>query len=128
MLLGPAGTILLAACYGGPGMYAHQPASSPGGAQRLDEDLDGAYGPWTCAHAYDVARCEDAIRGLPAPDRLDCDDLDPARHPGADDPGGDGVDQDCDGVDGARGMDSRGDPAATPGLGSGRTYATPPSP
>lgn len=30
----------------------------------------------------------------------DCDEGDPARHPGADDPVGDGIDQDCDGVDG----------------------------
>ncbi|MEZ4319363.1 MAG: putative metal-binding motif-containing protein [Myxococcota bacterium] len=30
----------------------------------------------------------------------DCDDSDPAIHPGADDPVGDGIDQDCDGVDG----------------------------
>jgi len=44
ILLGPAGTILLAACYGGPGMYGHSPATGPAGAQRLDEDHDGAYG------------------------------------------------------------------------------------
>jgi len=122
VLLGPAGTILLAACYGGPGMYARQaPASGPGGAQRLDEDHDGAAGPWTCAHAYDVARCEEAIRGLATPDDLDCDDHDPARAPGALDPEGDGIDQDCDGVDGRR------DPAgAAPTRDGGRTYATPP--
>jgi hypothetical protein len=123
VLLGPAGTILLAACYGGPGMYGHQPVrSGPNGAQRLDDDHDGAFGPWTCTHAYDVARCEEAIRGLATPDDLDCDDHDPARAPGAADPDGDGVDQDCDGVDGRR------DPASavTPVPGSGRTYATPP--
>ncbi|MEQ1505714.1 MAG: putative metal-binding motif-containing protein, partial [Myxococcota bacterium] len=32
---------------------------------------------------------------------LDCDDRDPTRYPGAPDPDGDGVDQDCDGVDGS---------------------------
>lgn len=32
--------------------------------------------------------------------RVDCDDTDPAIHPGADDTVGDGVDQDCDGADG----------------------------
>ena len=122
ILLGPAGTILLAACYGGPGMYGHSPAAGPAGTQRLDEDHDGAYGPWTCAHAPDAARCQEAIAGLPAPGDLDCDDHDPARYPGAPDPAGDGIDQNCDGVDGVR------DPATpgTPGLGSGRTYAPPP--
>src|SRR5262249_45988961 len=74
ILLGPAGTILLAACYGGPGMYGHSPAAGPAGAQRLDEDRDGAYGLWTCAHAPDAARCQEAIAGLPAPSDLDCDD------------------------------------------------------
>ena len=30
----------------------------------------------------------------------DCDEADPSVHPGADDPVGDGIDQNCDGVDG----------------------------
>ena len=38
-------------------MYGHSPAG-PAGAQQLDEDHDGAYGPWTCAHAPDAARCQ----------------------------------------------------------------------
>ncbi len=33
---------------------------------------------------------------------FDCDDSDPQIHPGATDPLGDGVDQNCDGVDGVR--------------------------
>ena len=33
-------------------------------------------------------------------DRDDCKPSDPAIHPGADDPYGDGIDQNCDGVDG----------------------------
>ncbi len=39
----------------------------------------------------------------------DCDDTDPATHPGADDPFGDGRDTDCDGADG---VDADGDGAA----------------
>ncbi len=39
----------------------------------------------------------------------DCDDGDAAVHPGANDPGGDGVDQDCDGFDGDSAADSDGD-------------------
>jgi hypothetical protein len=38
--------------------------------------------------------------GVVTPD--DCDDADPARYPGAPDDVGDGIDQNCDGVDGAR--------------------------
>ncbi len=74
-LLGPAGAVLLAACYGPPvGMRGVQaPAPTP-----TDKDGDGA--------TSDV----------------DCDDNDPTRYPGAPDPYGDGIDQNCDGVDGWR--------------------------
>ncbi|MFO0547546.1 MAG: sulfatase-like hydrolase/transferase [Polyangiaceae bacterium] len=34
----------------------------------------------------------------------DCDEGDPRRHPGAEDPFGDGIDQNCDGVDGVAGV------------------------
>ncbi|MEO8706588.1 MAG: putative metal-binding motif-containing protein [Kofleriaceae bacterium] len=71
-LLGPAGAILLAACYGGPGRYHANMPSGP------DNDGDGVQ------------------------NGTDCDDADPARYPGAPDLVGDGVDQDCDGVDGHR--------------------------
>ncbi len=49
-----------------------------------------------------------ALYGAPAVDQDgdgylegdDCDDSDASIHPGADDPEGDGIDQNCDGVDG----------------------------
>ena len=96
-LLGPAGAILLAACYGPPGRY-YQQVRGPTGATRVDADHDGALGPWQCL-ANDTA-CEQSLPTLPVPKDLDCDDRDPARYPGAPDPDGDGIDQNCDGVDG----------------------------
>jgi hypothetical protein len=100
MLLGPAGAILLAACYGAPGMYNRQRFPyGPGGAVRLDEDHDGSFGPWTCGPNA-TAECEEFVRTAPPPADLDCDDHDATRYPGAEDPDGDGIDQNCDGVDG----------------------------
>ena len=98
-LLGPAGAILLAACYGGPGRYysAHDPRM-PAGATRLDRDHDGALGPYECAHAG--YSCMQEIARLPAPADLDCNDKDPSQFPGGADVAGDGVDSNCDGVDG----------------------------
>jgi putative metal-binding protein len=86
ILLGPAGAILLAACYGPPGRFQGQPVTPT----QADHDGDGS------------------------PANLDCDDNDPTRYPGAADPEGDGIDQNCDGVDGWR------DPNAKPAI------ATPP--
>ena len=79
-LLGPAGAVLLAACYGAPGRYgnAGRYPTTP-----TDQDGDGA--------TSDV----------------DCDDHDPTRYPGAADPDGDGIDQNCDGVDGWRELGSK---------------------
>lgn len=51
----------------------------------------------------------------------DCDEGDPARHPGATDARGDGVDQDCDGVDG-----SRSDPQPSDDVAPAAPAAPPP--
>ena len=76
LLLGPAGAVLLAACYGPPpGRYAH--LNQPG-VTDSDRDGDGS------------------------PQSQDCDDNDRQRFPGAADVMGDNVDQNCDGVDGWR--------------------------
>lgn len=118
-LLGPTGALLLAACYGAPGMYRRD-HNGPEGATRVDRDGDGAFGPWECGN-YSGPRCHDELAHLPPPPDLDCDDNDRTRYPGAQDIEGDGIDQNCDGVDGWR------DPSvAAPPEGSGRTYATPP--
>lgn len=118
-LLGPAGAILLAACYGGPGRYYRGGPIGPDGATRQDKDHDGAYGPWECV-GHDP-RCEASLASRPVPTDLDCDDHDPTRYPGAADPDGDGIDQNCDGVDGWR------DPAVIVQPDAGTTpIATPP--
>lgn len=93
-VFGPAGAILLAACYGPAGRYRHD-------NNMQDQDGDGA-ATLRCDAAADVA-CEKA-KADPA---LDCDDNDPSRFPGALDLTGDGIDQNCDGQDGAK-------PAAKP--------------
>ena len=72
---GSAVTVTLMACYGGG-------AIGDAGCFGLDEDDDTFLD--NCVN--------DNV--------LDCDDTDPRVHPYADDPAGDGVDQNCDGVDG----------------------------
>jgi hypothetical protein len=86
-VVGTAGTVLLAACYGPSGRYRAGP-TTPTAA---DRDGDG----W--------------------PANMDCDDQDPTRFPGAADPDGDGIDQNCDGVDGWR--DEKSKIAAPPDAG-----------
>lgn len=60
-----------------------------------DVDCDGIAAPGACGGA-------------------DCDDLDPAIRPGVPDPVGDGVDQNCDGLDGED-VDGDGVPALASG-------------
>lgn len=46
---------------------------------------------------------EDGFFAAGEPGRVDCDDMVASIHPGADDPPGDGIDQNCDGADGVAG-------------------------
>ena len=72
------------------------------------------------ADAGDVPACpcdgqdDDGDGAQAGPCGLDCDDRDSAIHPGATDPFGDGVDQDCDGADG---VDRDGDGFFAAGAG-----------
>lgn len=102
-VFGPAGAVLLAACYGPSGRYRQGPsmASERGAPMMIDRDRDGSFTK-TCENApqYDRERCEQQLASEPAGANLDCDDTDAARYPGAQDADGDGVDQNCDGIDG----------------------------
>jgi hypothetical protein len=71
---------------------------SPQGAVRYDRDGDGFAGPWECPDGSPLCNAE-YLNSQPVPD-LDCDDYNPRRHPGAADLAGDGIDSNCDGVDG----------------------------
>jgi len=78
---GGAVALTLMACYGGaPQHYMVEPVEPPPGGQCNGE-------------ADDLDR-----DGYCAPE--DCDEVNADIHPGAHDPAGDGVDQDCDGADG----------------------------
>lgn len=138
-LLGPAGAILLAACYGAPGRYRDvaQPMPYPG-ATRMDRDHDGVLGPYECRNG-DTA-CAAGLASLPPPADLDCDDNNAARFPGGADVDGDGVDSNCDGVDGwadsaavasppaTIATPPAGSPAPAPGSSPPATIAQPPAP
>ncbi len=80
---------------------AHGPAAGTlrllGPSLRLDLPLSG--------------RAADDADADGSPDSLDCGPTDPSRYPGANDPCGDGLDQDCDGVDS---QDCDGDGALPP--------------
>jgi hypothetical protein len=101
-LLGPAGAILLAACYGGPGRYRTDTSPIPGspeaGPMYEDADQDRAPSPYFCPGEHPA--CLEKLGSAPKLTDEDCDDKNPAIHPGAEDPDGDGIDQNCDGVDG----------------------------
>ena len=123
-LLGPAGAILLAACYGGPGRYhgMREPAN-PAGATRLDRDHDGVLGPYECGNPD----CATRLASLPPPADLDCDDTDAAKFPGGADVDGDGVDSNCDGVDGWADSARVAAPPAEPAASPPATIAQPPA-
>ena len=78
----------------------------------LDRDCDGGDGVDRDGDGYP----SNVVGILPYLDLLDCDDLDPQTHPGATDPGGDGIDQNCNGIDG---IDADGD--GVPSVESGGT-------
>ena len=84
-----------ASCAGG---LRYVPEQSAGGAVRLDEDGDGFYGAWVCP--TEKPGCDAAVLNKQPIPNLDCNDHDKSIHPGAPDPPGDGIDQDCDGADG----------------------------
>jgi len=93
--LGGVAAFTLMACYGLPPTYD----------DCIDQDGDGWFP--TC---YD----EPCDPGLDP--NCDCDDADPAVHPGAVDPLGDRIDQDCSGADGMGEprVDAGAAPDATP--------------
>ncbi len=102
VLLGPAGAILLAACYGAPGRYREpQPQPMPEGMTRADRDHDGARGPYECRPGA-PPDCADSLARMPplAPGEVDCDDANASVFPGGPDVEGDVIDGNCDGVDG----------------------------
>jgi hypothetical protein len=71
----------------------------PDGVTRVDRDHDGAPGPYECRPGV---RCAERLATLPPPRVVDCDDENAAAFPGAPEVEGDGVDSNCDGVDGWR--------------------------
>lgn len=76
----------LMACYGGGPRHMMEPQVPICAPQ--DKDMDGAY---TCENPNELPQ-----GGMP----IDCNDADVSTLPGAVDPIGDGIDQDCDGSDG----------------------------
>ncbi len=90
-----ASAFVLAACAAAPTYVRY---TNPNGAVRLDQDGDGFAGAWVCPSG--VSGCDAAVLNAQPIADLDCDDANAARHPGAVDTPGDGIDQNCDGADG----------------------------
>lgn len=108
-VFGPVGAVLLAACYGPSGRYRN--------AYTVDRDHDGAFVGLDCKTMKDPKACEYEVKALGP--NADCDDNDPKRFPGAMDPEGDKIDQDCDGVDGRGSAAGSAPNASDAGSGSG---------
>jgi len=94
---------LLAACRSGPEQLVD--TGTPGAGDRASPSGDSV--PFEDTGALDADDDRWTVDE-------DCDDHDPTTHPGASDTSGDGVDQDCDGVDG---VDADGDGVASEGSG-----------
>ena len=103
--------VTLMACYGaGPQMRGIEPRSPNPVCSPVDRDGDGFF---VCAEG------EGAL-----PREKDCDDANPQIYPGAGDPPGAGVDQSCDGVDGAITVPTGApSPAGAPAPASGNVIA-----
>jgi len=71
---------------------------SPQGAIRYDYDGDGFAGPWVCPTG--VSGCDEHVLNSQPIANLDCDDHNAKTYPGAPDTPGDGIDSNCDGIDG----------------------------
>lgn len=90
LAVAPDGTLHLA-FFGDALRHAWRPA----GADGIDQDCDGFDAPPACRDDADRDGAVSSACG-----GNDCDDADAERSPGAPDPSGDGVDADCDGIDG----------------------------
>jgi MYXO-CTERM domain-containing protein len=89
----------------------------------------GTYGRGIWDYTMDTPSCYPVVDadGDGVDCRTDCAEGDPAVHPGADDPPGDGVDSDCDGEDGPAGGDGGdgGDPDGADGGGAADAGGSP---